>query len=65
MSEFSKSGAYDRAIALVTAALQAKSIKLEGATANDDYNEQHIAADSKYLNGLINALANNLTARGE
>jgi hypothetical protein len=60
MSAFSKAGAFDRAITIVTSALQAGAIKLDGAS-SAGYNAEQLKADADYLNGLINSLAANLT----
>lgn len=57
---FNSSGAYDRAIAMVTAGLQSGAIKLNGPHSSDDYNLPHQKSDAEYLNGLINSLAKNL-----
>lgn len=54
-----RTGAYERAIEIVKAALAGGQIKLEGATSVGNSKGQ-LAADTEYLNGLINSLAENI-----
>lgn len=61
MSVFGKHAAHERAISIVTAALQSNSIRLNGAVTMDPEAEK----DAKYLNDLINALAKNLTSTSQ
>lgn len=58
---FNDTFAYQSAIAIVTAGLQSNVIKLNGAITSADYIQGNFEADAKYLNGLINSLAKNLT----
>lgn len=53
------SQAYAQALDTVRAALSGGAVKLEGPNSNN-YNEAHIKADSEYLNGLINSIAQNI-----
>lgn len=51
--------AYTNAMKVVEAALQSGSIKLLGPSTGST-NDSNINEDAKYLNGLINALAENI-----
>ncbi len=62
MSAFKSHAAYTSAVALVTAGLQSGSIKLQGSS-DSGHTDKNIERDSKYLNGLINALAANLSVK--
>ena len=62
MPPYNSHAAYAHAVAMVTAALQSQSIKLKGPDSgvlNEKYIENYVA----YINGLINGLALNLTAK--
>jgi len=52
----------NHAVAIVSAGLQSGAIRLNGATTGNA-NEESIKEDAKYLNGLINAIADNITKR--
>ena len=60
MATFNSHAALVNAVALVTAALQSKSINLRGPDVTGG-NESNIAADVAYINGLINGIASNLS----
>ena len=53
-------GARDRAMTIVTAALESKSIELLGPNESDERNNRRAEIDAKYLNYLINSLTNNI-----
>jgi hypothetical protein len=56
MPIFNATSAYDRAIGIVTAALNSGSIKLHGPEKGVD----NANRDAEYLNKLINSVAQNL-----
>lgn len=56
---FSRSGAYERAMDVVKAALAGGQLKLEGPN-SQGHGPGQLTADSQYLNGLINSIAENL-----
>lgn len=57
MSVFNGHTAYNHAIAIVTAAINAGQIKF---TQPDMSNQRDAEGDAKYINDLINAIAENL-----
>lgn len=66
MSEFLKQTAYLKAIEIIVAGLQNGVIKLAGVqNGSTESNEEHIAYDVAYINGLINGIAKNLTKSTE
>ncbi len=59
MSVFNKNLAHEKAIEIVKTALQSGAIKLHTGERASSKHE----VDAAYLNGLINSLAENLTAK--
>ncbi len=57
---FNRTGAIDRALEVFKAGLESGAIKLNGSSVYGDDNEKNIRADTQYVNGLINSIADNL-----
>lgn len=62
MAAYGNTSAHNKAIEIVTAGLSSGAIKLTGPhSGGGKFNEENIAGDAAYVNGLINAIAQNLT----